>query len=103
MRLISHRVWRLAIHKRDGGRNEWLLENRDICFEDILFYIENDLIIDEIEHPNQKKYSGQRMMVLNIREYIHLVPYVETKDEIFLKTIIPSRKTTKNYLRKKDG
>jgi len=61
------------------------------------------LIIDEIEHPNQKKYSGQRMMVLNIREYIHLVPYVETKDEIFLKTIIPSRKTTKNYLRKKDG
>jgi len=43
------------------------------------------------------------MMVLNIREYIHLVPYVETKDEIFLKTIIPSRKTTKNYLRKKDG
>lgn len=83
-------------------KNEWLRENRDICFEDILFYIENDLMIDDIEHPNQKKYSGQRMMVLNIHEYIHLVPYVETKDEIFLKTIIPSRKTTKNYLRKKD-
>jgi len=47
-------------------KNEWLRENRDVCFEDILFYIENDLIIDDIEHPNQKKYSGQRMMVLNI-------------------------------------
>jgi len=84
-------------------KNKWLRENRDICFEDILFYIENDLIIDDIEHPNQKKYSEQRIMALDINEYIHLVPYVETKNEIFLKTIIPSRKATKNYLRKKDG
>lgn len=84
-------------------KNEWLRENRDICFEDILFYIEKDLIIDDIVHPNQKKYFGQRMMVLNIQEYVHLVPYIETEDEIFLKTIIPSRKSTKNYLRKKNG
>jgi len=84
-------------------KNEWLRENRDICFEDILFYIDNDFLIDDIKHPNQEKYSGQRMMVLNIDDYIYLVPYVEDEDEIFLKTIIPSRKATKDYLERKNG
>ena len=62
---------------------EWLKENRGICFEDILFYIENDFLIDDLEHPNQEKYSKQRMMVFNINDYIYLVPYIETDDEIF--------------------
>jgi uncharacterized DUF497 family protein len=83
-------------------KNEWLRINRGICFEDILFYLDNNYLIDDVEHPNQSKYSGQRMMVLNIAEYIYLVPYVESEDEIFLKTIIPSRKATKNYLEKND-
>ncbi len=83
-------------------KNEWLRKNRGICFEDILFYLDNNYLIDDVEHPNQVKYSGQRMMVLNIVEYIYLVPYVESEDEIFLKTIIPSRKATKNYLEKDD-
>ena len=81
-------------------KNEWLRKNRGICFEDILFYLDNNYLIDDVEHPNQNKYTGQRMMVLNILEYIYLVPYVESEDEIFLKTIIPSRKATKDYLEK---
>ncbi len=83
-------------------KNEWLRENRDICFEDILFYIDNDFLIDDLEHPNQEKYPRQRMMVFNIDDYIYIVPYIETEDEIFLKTIIPSRKATKDYLENKD-
>ena len=83
-------------------KNEWLKKNRGICFEDILFYIDNDFLIDDIEHPNQEKYSGQRMSVININEYIFLVPYIENEDVIFLKTIIPSRKASKYYLEKKD-
>jgi uncharacterized DUF497 family protein len=83
-------------------KNEWLRKNRGICFEDILFYLDRECLIDDIEHPNQEKYGGQRMMVLNIDNYIHLVPYVETVDEIFLKTIIPSRKATKEYLERKN-
>ncbi len=82
-------------------KNELLKKTRNICFEDILFYIENNLILDDIVHPNAKKYGGQRIMVFDIHYYIHLVPYVETENEIFLKTIIPSRKATKIYLRKK--
>ena len=85
----------------DKEKNEWLRENRGICFEDILFYIDNDFLIDEIEHPNQMKYLGQGMMVLNIENYIYLVSYVETKDEIFLKIIISSRKARKDYLKTK--
>ncbi len=81
-------------------KNEWLRKNRGICFEDILFYLDNNYLIDDVKHPNQVKFSGQRMMVFNIVEYIHLIPYVESEDEIFLKTIIPSRKATKNYLEK---
>jgi len=67
----------------------------------IILYLNNDFLIDDIEHPNQEKYSGQRMMVFNIEEYIYLVPYIETREEIFLKTIIPSRKSTKEYLENK--
>ena len=79
-------------------KNTWLKEKRGICFEDILYYLDNDNLIDDTEHPNQKKYRGQRIMVIDIEGYACLVPYVETEDEIFLKTIIPSRKATKKYL-----
>jgi hypothetical protein len=79
-------------------KNIWLKENRNICFEDIIYYIENDLIVDDVGHPNKEKFLNQRLMVLNINKYIYLVPYVETENEIFLKTIIPSRKGTRKYL-----
>jgi uncharacterized DUF497 family protein len=83
-------------------KNEWLRENRNICFEDIVFYLDNDQLVDDIFHPNQKKYPGQRMMVFDINSYIYLVPYIEGEEEIFFKTIFPSRIATKKYLRVKD-
>ena len=49
-------------------------------------------------HPNEKKYPGQRVFVVNVDGYAHLVPYIETEEHIFLKTVIPSRKATKQYL-----
>lgn len=79
-------------------KNVWLLENRGICFQDVLHFIVNDLMIDDIEHPNKEKYPEQRIFVLDIDGYVNLVPYIETEDEVFLKTIIPSRKATKKFL-----
>ena len=79
-------------------KNTWLKEKQGICFEDILYYLHNDNLIDDTEHRNQKKYRGQRIMVIDIEGYACLVPYVETEDEISLKTIIPNRKATKKYL-----
>ena len=70
---------------------------RGICFEDIVYYIEKGALLDDYDHPNQERYRGQRIMVIGINNYAHLVPYIESQDELFLKTIIPSRKATDIY------
>jgi uncharacterized DUF497 family protein len=79
-------------------KNRQLQEGRGISFEDVVVYLLQGDVLDIVEHPNQEKYSGQRIFVLNIDDYVYLVPYVENREEIFLKTIIPSRKATKEYL-----
>ena len=81
-------------------KNEQLRTERDISFEEILFHIENGDILDILEHPNQERYGRQRIFVVSVSEYAHLVPFVEGDKEVFLKTIIPSRKATKKYLGK---
>ena len=58
----------------------------------------HDGLLDTIEHPNADKYSNQKIFIVNIENYIYLVPFVESEESIFLKTIIPSRKMTKKYL-----
>jgi uncharacterized DUF497 family protein len=75
-----------------------LKESRGICFEDIVFHIERGDVVDDLSHPNKDKYPGQRIMVVCVDKYAYLVPYVETEDELFLKTIIPSRKATEKYI-----
>jgi len=80
-------------------KNELLLAERDISFDDIVLYIEKGFLLDVLEHPNPKKYPGQKIFVVQVEEYVYLVPFVESEDEIFLKTIIPSRKATKRYLK----
>lgn len=82
----------------DSEKNKLLLEERAVCFEDVLFCLEQGALLDRLEHPNQQKYPGQRIMIVAIDKYAYLVPYVETDDYIFLKTIMPSRKATKKYL-----
>jgi uncharacterized DUF497 family protein len=79
-------------------KNLELKELRDVCFEDVVFYIERGEMLDDYAHPNQKAYPGQRIMVIGIDNYAYLVPYVENEEELFLKTIIPSRKATQKYL-----
>jgi uncharacterized DUF497 family protein len=80
-------------------KNEWLRENRGVCFEQVADILEQNVEVDVIDHPNQKKYPGQEMYIVKINDYIYLVPAIETDAEIFLKTVIPSRKATTKYLR----
>ncbi len=54
-------------------------------------------ILDTIDHPNQARYPGQKIHVLAVEDYVYLVPFVESDDEVFLKTIIPGRKANKHY------
>lgn len=79
-------------------KNEVLINERNVSFEIIAEKIRNGEIIDDIYHPNSLKYSNQRIFVIEIEQYIFLIPYIETDREIFLKTIYPSRKFTKIYL-----
>ncbi len=80
------------------NKSKKLKEERGICFEDVLYYIENEFIVDIIQNPNAKKYENQKIYIININNYIYLVPFVEESEYVFLKTIIPSRKFTKLYL-----
>ncbi len=82
----------------DSKKSVVLKASRGICFEDVVFYIERGDILDDYLHPNQQAYPGQRIMVIAIANYAYLVPYVEKAEELFLKTIIPSRKATQRYL-----
>jgi len=82
-------------------KNQQLIAERGISFEDVVFYLQQGALLDDLEHPNGDKYPGQRIFVINIDGYAHLVPYVESRKEIFLKTVIPSRKATKQYLGEK--
>jgi uncharacterized DUF497 family protein len=79
-------------------KNEILKGTRGIGFEDVVFHIRNGDVLDIIEHPNAARYPGQNIIVLNIDDYVYLVPYVKERGTRFLKTIIPSRKATKEYL-----
>jgi uncharacterized DUF497 family protein len=84
--------------KWDNEKNRYLKEKRKISFEDILFYIEKGNLLDIIRNPNSKKYPNQHILVVEMKGYVYCVPYVEYQDEIFFKTIFPSRKLTKRYL-----
>jgi len=80
-------------------KNVLLKEERDVGFEDVLLAIEMGYILDDLEHPNVDKYPNQLILVmlLKIKNYVYIVPYVEDEHTIFLKTIIVSRKMNKLY------
>ena len=83
----------------DGAKNQQLIEERGKSFEEAVFYIEHGGLLDDIVHPNASAYPHQRIFIVAIEDYAYLVPYVEDERQYFLKTIIPSRKFTKLYLR----
>jgi uncharacterized DUF497 family protein len=88
---MNHYAW-------NTEKNAELIINRGISFERIIYHIERDGLLEIIKHPNSTKYPNQKMFIVNINEYAYLVPFVENDNEIFLKTIIPSRKATKKYI-----
>ena len=81
----------------NSTKNQQLIAERSISFEEIVFYLQQGNLLDDIGHPNKDKYPEQRIFVIDINGYVYLVPYVEDGETIFLKTIIPSRKATKQY------
>ena len=80
-------------------KNNWLKKNRDIGFEEIaISIIEGDLL--DIIVNSSKNFPNQKVFVVKVNKYIYYVPFIEDEVKFFLKTIIPSRKATKKYLKK---
>lgn len=82
----------------NAEKNAQLKAERGVSFEDVVFHIENGDLLDEVDHPNPKKYPQQRMYIVKIDDYAFLVPFVQSDEAVFLKTIIPNRKATMMYL-----
>lgn len=82
-------------------KNNLLIKSRNISFAEVIGAIRQGDLLDIIKHYNEEKYSQQSIFVIEFKDYVYLVPFIESDQDIFLKTIIPSRKMTKKYLRGK--
>jgi uncharacterized DUF497 family protein len=91
----------MKVFQWDNAKNEWLKENRGVCIEEVVILLEREDVLEIVNHPNQYKYPGQKIATVKIGDYAYLVPYIQAGDEIFLKTIIPSRRATNKYVRRK--
>jgi len=85
----------------DPKKNEQLRRERGVSFEEAAFSIQTGKVLATIRHPKER-YRHQMLAVIEINNYAYVVPYVEKDEKIFLKTIFPSRKYTKKYLRKEN-
>jgi uncharacterized DUF497 family protein len=82
----------------DEEKNKLLKQERGVCFEEVVVAIQTNGLLQVLAYPNQKTYPGQRIFVVEMNAYAYLVPFVENSEYYVLKTIIPSRKATRDYL-----
>lgn len=78
-------------------KNLQLQRERGVSFEEVTVAVEAGGLLDVLAHPNPGRYPRQRILVVRLVGYVHLVPFVEETDHLFLKTIIPSRKATRDW------
>jgi uncharacterized DUF497 family protein len=83
-------------------KNDVLKEQRGVSFESMVVATEAGGLLDILAHPDEQNYPRQRVLVVAHDSYAYLVPFVEEDDYFFLKTVIPSRKATRDYLNQGD-
>ncbi len=84
-------------------KNEWLKKERNISFEQIIFHLSRGDVWKMTDHPDQVNYPSQKLYFVVIDDYIYIVPHIIENQNIFLKTIIPSRKATTMYKEEQDA
>jgi uncharacterized DUF497 family protein len=92
----------MKLFRWNPEKNDALKAERGVSFEGITVAVESGGLLDILDHPNKARYSNQRVLVVTFDNYAYLVPLVEEEDHYFLKTIIPSRKATREYLKQGD-
>lgn len=88
----------MKVFRWNEEKNVLLRNERGVGFEEVIIALSEGGPLKILEHPNRKRYPHQKIFVIVLDQYAYLVPFIETESEIFLKTIIPSRKATKQYL-----
>jgi uncharacterized DUF497 family protein len=83
-------------------KNALLKATRGIGFEDVVNAINEGHLLTVLQHPNHTKYPNQKVYIVAINNYAYSVPFIENKETCFLKTIYPSRKYAKKYLKEKE-
>ena len=89
---MSEYIW-------DDAKNEWLRRNRGLSFDDVVYHLEHGGLLADIPHPNQARHPDQRLYVVQIEDYAYLVPFYRDGDVESLRTVYPSRKYTRAYIR----
>ena len=89
----------MITYQWDNEKNKILKQKRGVTFEQAIMHIENGDVLDIMDHPNKAKHPNQQVLVVEMNEYAYVVPFIHQGQERFLKTIGPSRKLTKLYLR----
>lgn len=92
----------MKLFRWSSEKNAALKAERGLSFEGITVAVESGGLLDILDHPNKGRYPNQRVLVVTFDNYVYLVPFVEEADHYFLKTIIPSRKATREYLNQGD-
>jgi uncharacterized DUF497 family protein len=82
----------------DPQKNELLKKFRSISFEMVVVHLGQGDLWKIADHPDQEQYPGQSLFFVIVNGYIHIVPHEIRGDVIWLITIIPSRKATRDYL-----
>jgi uncharacterized DUF497 family protein len=82
----------------DSKKNAEIKKERKISFEDVVFAIHSGALLDILDHPNQEKYPGQKLLIVKINDYVWVVPAEKRGNRLRLVTAYPSRKYTKRYL-----
>lgn len=81
-------------------KNELLKQERGVSFEEITVAVEAGRLLEIVPYLNPSKYPRQKVMVVEVAGYAFLVPFIEEEDHFFLKTVIPSRKATRDFIAK---
>jgi uncharacterized DUF497 family protein len=80
-------------------KNQLLKEERNVCFEDVVVSIQSNRLFDVVKNRS-KNHQDQYCLIVEISSYAYVVPFViNDEKQLFLKTIYPSRKMTKKYLK----
>ena len=100
---LSYHVYMAFDIRFSEEKNQLLKATRGIGFDELIVLIKDGELLADKEHIS-KNHPNQRIYVVRMGKYAYVVSYILNlkKNEIFLKTIYPSRKFTKQYLKKGD-